>query len=137
MQDHAADELHVEMAHVQEPPTRFAGQRKRRDQNRLEGLLHQVAEGRFGGVGVFEGFLNLLFQLEKAKLQIFVAERFDFGLEGVNSRDIGLQFFDVALVLGADKSRDYAVNNLRCIHECFRRFLTVFDCAGDLQVGTT
>ena len=94
-----------------------SGQRERRDQNGHERFLHQVAEGRFGGVGVFEGFLNFLFQLEKAKLQIFVAERFDFGLEGVNSRDIGLQFFDVALVLGADESRDYAVNNLRCIHE--------------------
>ena len=64
------------------------------------------------------------------------AERFDFGLERVDGRDIRLQFFDIALVLGTDKSRDYAVNNLRCIHELFRRFLTVFDRADALQPGT-
>jgi hypothetical protein len=36
-------------------------------------------------------------------------------------------------VLGADKPRDYAVNNLCCIHELSSPFLTVFDRAVCLQ----
>ena len=68
-------------------------------------------------VGLFERLLNLLFQGEKTQLEIFVAERLDFGLERVDGRNQRLQFFDVALVLGADKSRNYAVYELCCIHE--------------------
>jgi len=47
-------------------------------------------------------------------------------VDGCNGR---LQLFDVALVLGADKSRNDPVNNLCWIHEWIRS-LPVFDPAG-------
>ena len=42
VQDDAADQLHVEMAHVQEAAARFAHQRKRRNDRRLQRLAAAV-----------------------------------------------------------------------------------------------
>ena len=133
VQNHAADQLHVEMAHAQRAPTCFADQRKRRNDCGRECLLHLFAERRVGGIGVFQRRLYLFFERDETSLEVVVAERLDFGLESVDGRDERLQFFDVALVLGADKPRDYAVNNLCCIHELSSPFLTVFDRAVCLQ----
>ena len=68
VQDHATDQLHVEMAHVQEAPTRFAHQRKCRYDRWLQGLLHQFAKGGFRRISVLEALLYLSFQLGKAQL---------------------------------------------------------------------
>ena len=90
---------------------------------RLERLLHQSLETGVGRVGVFERRLNLFLEREELRFQLVVAERLDFGFARIDGGDDRLQFLDVALVLGADESRDYAVNYLCCIHESFRRFL--------------
>ena len=117
VQNHSADQLHVEVAHVQQAATCFADQRKRRNDCGREGLLHLLAESRVAGIGVLELLLHLFLQREEASLQLVVAERLDFGFARVDGRDERLQFFDVALVLGADKSRDNCVNYLGNIHE--------------------
>jgi len=62
------------------------------------------------------------------RLEAFIAERLHFGFARVDGRDDGLQFLDVALVLGADEPSDDAVEYLGCFHLGYRRFLTVF-CA--------
>ena len=54
----------------------------------------------------------------------FSGARFSFAR--IDSNNVRLQFFDVALVLGADKSSDNCVNCLGNIHEGFRRLLAVF-----------
>ena len=68
-------------------------------------------------IQIFEGFLDLVFQREKACLQFIVTEGLDFRFALVDGDHQRLQFFDVALVLGANKSRDYAVRYLRYVHE--------------------
>ncbi len=112
VQNHSADELHIEVAHIQEAAAGLAHQRERQHNRRLEGTLHQLPETRVTGVGVFELLPHLGFQLGKAIFELFVAQGFDFGFAGVDGRDEGLQFLDVALVLGADKAGDELVDEL-------------------------
>ena len=131
VQHHAADQLHVEMAHVEEAAAGFADQRKGRHNGGLKcpahGFLIDVFAGGVARVQIFEGFLDLVFQRKKACLQLIVTEGFDFCLALVDGDYQRLQFFDVALVLGANKSRDYAVRYLRYVHERACRFPTVSD----------
>src|SRR6202007_2491868 len=63
-------------------------------------------------ISVFQLLLDLLAQLGKARFKRFVAERVYFGFACVDGRDDRLQFFDVALVLGADKAGHDAVEYL-------------------------
>src|ERR1700722_16360857 len=135
VENHAADELHIEVAHVERAATGFANESECGNDGGLEGLHHQVFEAGIGRIGVFERSLDLLFESEELRFQLFVAERFDFGFARIDGRDERLQFLDVALVLGADESRDYAVNNLCCIHEFVSPFpiLTEFDRTAELQ----
>ena len=125
VQDQATDQLHVKMAHFQEAPAGFAHQRKRRDYGWLQRLPHQFAKGRLGGICFFQAFLHLALQLSKAQLQILVGKRFDLRFLRVDRRDHRLQFLYVALVLGANKSRDNSIQYLSCFHVVVRRFLTV------------
>ena len=77
----------------------------------------------------------MFFQREELRLQLVVAERLHFGFARVDGGDERLQFLDVTLMLGADESRDYAVNNLCCIHEFVSPFpiVTESDRAAVLQ----
>ena len=106
MQHDAADELHIEMPHVQEAAARFARQGERGHDGWLDGRLQFLFVGFIFGIGVFQALLDLLAQLRIARCEVFRVERLDFRLARVDGRDDRLQFFDVAFVLGADKPSD-------------------------------
>src|SRR5882757_9044324 len=117
------------MAHVEETATSFADDGEGRDNGRLNSLAHGFTEGRLGGIQVLQFQLNGLFQILKARLQLIVAEGFDFGFLLVDSGNTRLQLFYVALVLGADEAGDDPVENLCWIHE-WLRLLVIFERAG-------
>ncbi len=121
VKDDPADQLHVEVAHVQKAPAGFADESKRRDNHGVERLLEEVFVGIIAGIGVFELLKDLRLQFSEAGLKVFVAEGFQLGLALIDGDDERLQFFDVALVLGADKERYDIVEELSYIHERFRR----------------
>src|SRR6266404_4346799 len=121
MQDHAADQLHIKMPHVQEAAACFADESERRHNYRLQSLLHQSAKSGFTSISVLQLFLHLRAQFREARLETFVAQRAHSSFLRVDLRDHRLQFFDVALVLGADKSSDDAVEYLCCFHGWVRR----------------
>ncbi len=86
VQDGAADELHVEVPHVQHAAARFAHDRERLDEQIVERLAVRQALAEF----------------HRLRAQLFVAERLHLRLERVdllNERAEALQF---SLVLGAD-----------------------------------
>src|SRR5882762_9813958 len=117
------------MTHVEEAATSFADDGKGRNDGRLNSLAHGFTEGRFRGVQVLQFRLNGLFQILKARLQLIVAECFNFGFLLVDGGDTRLQLFYVALVLGADEAGDDPVENLCWIHE-WLRLLVIFERAG-------
>ncbi len=125
VQNNAADQLHIEMPHVQEAAAGFADERERRHDRRLQRLLQLLFVGRLRRIGVLQLLLHLGAKLRKARLEVFIAQRTNFGFAGVDSRNGWLQFLDVALVLGADKARDDAIEYLGCFHLGYGRFLTV------------
>jgi len=55
----------------------------------LERLLHQVFESGISSVGVFERRLDLFFEREELRLQLFIAERFYFGFARIDGSDGG------------------------------------------------
>src|SRR5216683_3173412 len=67
--------------------------------DQLQNVLELVFVGFFGGIRVFQFFLNLFAQLGKARFEVFIAERLHFRFARVDGRDHGLQFLDIALVL--------------------------------------
>src|ERR1700676_629688 len=118
VEHHAADELHIEMTHVQKAAASFANQRESGRDGRLERAAKLLFVGvLFGRIGVLELFLNLRFQLRKARFQLFVGERFGFRFARVDGGDERLNFFDVALMLGADELGDELIDKFRYIHE--------------------
>ena len=86
VQNHAADELHVEVPHVQRPAAGLAHDGKR--------LGQQVVE-RFAPA-------RALAQLRRASAQLGVGQRRGRGLELVDARDDRPQSFQLAFVLRAD-----------------------------------
>src|SRR5256885_1858216 len=62
VQDHAADQLHIEMAHFQETATSFADQREGWNNRRLDGLAHRLPESGLGRIQILERRLNRLFE---------------------------------------------------------------------------
>ena len=104
------------MTHVQEAPSCFANEGKSGDNRGFKSALHQFAEGRFSGVRVLEALLHLAFEFSKAQLQVLIGEGLDFGFLRVDGSDQGLKFFYVALVFGADESRDNSIQYLSCFH---------------------
>jgi hypothetical protein len=119
VENHAANELDVEMAHVEETAACFADEREGGDDRGIKGFSQEFFVGGLAGISVFELFLDFRFEGGEAQLQIFVGEGAHFGFARVDGGDAGLQFFDVALVLGADETSDDGVNCLGNIHEGF------------------
>src|SRR5437879_2837828 len=117
------------MTHVQEATAGFTDDGERGHDGGLESLAHGFAEGGFGGVQLLELLLNGPFQILKARLQLIVAECFNFGFLLIDGGDTRLQLFYVALVLGADEAGDDPVENLCWIHE-WLRLLVIFERAG-------
>ena len=90
VQDHAADQLDVVVAHAEDPARRLADDREGRDEEVVEAL----AAG------------ELASELLGLAAQRLVGERPDSGLEGVDRGDHRLQALDVALVFVAENLRD-------------------------------
>ncbi len=106
VQHHAADELDIEMAHVEEAAARFADYGKCRDDRRNQSLAHGLAKGGLGWVKFLKLLLNRLFQRLEARLKVVITEDLNFGLVLIDSCHGRLQLLDVALVLGANKLRN-------------------------------
>ena len=90
VQDHAADQLHVEVPHVQHAASGFADDRERLGQQVVERLPLLEAEAEFGGLAA----------------QLLVGERRDRRLEGVDLRDDRREPLELALVGGAEDFRE-------------------------------
>src|SRR5690348_3308210 len=103
VQDHAADELDVEMAHAEFAAASFANEGEGRDEYGLERVLEPHAIIGVLEVGAFEFGGDLGLQLGSLDAEIFVGEPLHFGLEGVDGGDERLELFDVALVLRPDE----------------------------------
>ena len=86
VQHHPADQLHIEMAHLQDAPTRFAHHRK--------GFGQDVIEGG--------PLRQLLFECGRFGLEFRIAETFDPFLQGVDLLHVLLDALDLAIVFGAD-----------------------------------
>ncbi len=79
VQDHAADQLHVEVAHAQRPLRRLAADGECLRQQVLESLGEFLAGGRLAG--------DALAELGGLGAQRVVRQRLEFGLERVDLRD--------------------------------------------------
>ena len=112
VQHHSADQLHVEMPHLQESPPGLAHQRKRRHNRVRQRLLQLIFVRGFRGIRVLQLLLHLRPQRREAFLQLLVAQRLHFRLLRIHRSNQRLQLFQVALVLRPDKPRDNAVNYL-------------------------
>ncbi len=95
VQHHAADQLHVEMAHVEEAAAGLADHR--------EGFDEEVVE---------RGALrDALFEFDGLGGEVDVRQLADRGLEIVDGRHRGLHAFDLALGLGAKDFRQDGIDN--------------------------
>ena len=93
VQDHAPDELHVEMPHLQRAPACLTNDRERLDQQIVERLPARNALPEVDGPGP----------------QLVVGEGLHVGLERIDVRHARLQALQQALILGAE---DFLENGL-------------------------
>src|SRR5262249_40407082 len=97
VQDGAADELYVEVPHVERAAARLAHDR--------EGLRQQLVE-RFA-------VLEALAKLDGLPAELLVGQRRDRWLEGVHLRHDRAQTFQFAFVLGADDFGEERIEHLQ------------------------
>src|SRR5262245_2426782 len=95
---HAADQLHVEMPHVQHALARLANHSERLDEHVVERLTASDAR------------LELLGLLTK----LFVSERLDLRFERTDLGDERAEALDFALVLRADDLREHLTEHYWC-----------------------
>ena len=95
VQHHAADQLHVEMAHVDEAAAGFA--------DHGEGFDQQVVDGG--------ALRDVFFESDGFGGQIDVRQLAELGLELVDGSHRGQHAFDLALVLGAKDFRQDGIDN--------------------------
>src|SRR5690348_2453134 len=103
VQDHAADELDVEMAHAEFAAASFANEGEGRDEDGFEGVLEPHAIIGVLEVRAFELGGDLGLELSGLEAEIVVGEPLHFGLESVDGGDERLELLDVALVLRPDE----------------------------------
>ncbi len=104
MQDHAADELDVEVPHPQRPAARLAAQR--------EGIVQHVVE-----LGAPR---QAILQFEGPLADLLVGEGADRRLELVDREDARLQLAQLALVLGSDDLPEDGVDQHRAVGDDLR-----------------
>src|SRR6185312_12095792 len=114
VQDHAADELHVVVAHAEDAAAGLAYRRER--------LFHDVVERR--------AVVELLLELGGLAAQLGVAELHPRRLHGVDALDARLEALDLALVRSAENLFDELVDG----HQLLARFVTsgkvlLFNCS--------
>ena len=106
MEDHAADQLHVEMAHVEDAPAGFA--------HHGEGLDQEVVER--GALGEF------FFEFNGFGGEVDVGELAHCGLEVVDRGHGGQHLFDFALVFGAENFRQNGIKSCRSRNGRYRKY---------------
>src|SRR5271154_1457756 len=116
MEHRAADQLHVEMAHAQRAPPRFAYQCERWHQRGLQRFLHSWLVVRVVALQAFHARLDFGLQLGGLRRDLGVREFAHLGLERVDLLDQRPQFFYVAFVLRADETRYDAIYEFFDIH---------------------
>src|SRR5262249_47740827 len=79
-------------------------------------LFVGIFVGGITRVDVLERLLHLLLEREESLFQLFVRKSLHFRFARIDCGDERLQFFDVALVLCTDKSRDDAIYGLGYVH---------------------
>src|SRR5260370_37387716 len=120
MENHATDQLHSKMGHVQVAAARLPGEGKGLRKRRLQGVGKAQAVRGVVALDSFEPLLDFGLELRHSFLKLGVAEALDLRLEGIDGRDDRGHALDVALVLSADKPRDTFVNNLVYLHGSFQ-----------------
>ena len=108
VQHHAADQLDVEVAHVEHAPARLADDRERLRQEVVERLA--VGEARL--------------ELRGLATQLFVGEFLDLRLFSVDGGDLRAQALQVTLVLRADDLCQERIYNHQERKECIERLTT-------------
>src|SRR5262249_55608142 len=115
----SADELDVEMAHVEETAAGFTREGECRGDGRLESGLKKIFVILFGRDGGLEGHFDFGLLRGKAKLKLVEQNGVEFMPNRIALPENGLKFLDVAFVLRADEAGKNAVHYLGCIHERF------------------
>src|SRR5208282_2871684 len=110
MQDDAADELHVEVAHADGSAACLADQGERGNKRRLERVLELLLVIWIGALEAFEAGLHFGTQRDSALADFGVGELLHGRLELVDLDDVRRDFLDVALVLRPDEARNYPVD---------------------------
>ena len=88
MENHAADELHIEMPHAERAFRRLSDRCKRFRQKLIEALAICEASTELGGFAA----------------QRFFRERLEFGLKRVDPVDLDARRFELAVVLTAENA---------------------------------
>ena len=107
VEDHAADELDIEVAHLHGAQAGLADDGEGLGKDLFEGGLLGGAGALggvfFGGIDVFggDGCGDALAELAGFGAQLIVGERLDGGLQGIDLRDGGKQALDRSFVTGA------------------------------------
>ena len=102
MQDDAADQLHVEVAHAGRAHAGFAHDRKGFGQNFIQDLAARVdLRSSLSRVSLTASG-NLLFEIRGLLAQLLVGKLLNLGLEFVDLVDSGLNGFQKALVTAAE-----------------------------------
>ena len=101
VQHHAADQLHVEVPHVEHAPAGLADHGERLDQQVVERLA----------VG------DALAELDGLVAELLVGERLDLRLERADLRDARTEPLDLTLVLGADDLGEELTDHSQCVGE--------------------
>src|SRR5579862_8863233 len=113
MQDHAADQLHIEVAHVQNAAAAFADHSKSFHQKLIENFIDcldalgvEFFPAVLIGIGLVrnmsQAILYPLAEFIRFGAQLFIAELAHGGFERVNGLDSRHQALDLALVLGSE-----------------------------------
>ncbi len=113
VQNHAADELHIEVAHLQHTPAGFA----RYGESFRQQLIEHFLQGLLFLVWVFDGvhaLANLGAKFLGLCPELFIAKLLDFGLERIDALHQRQQALDLALVAGAENLGNKSVNQCCC-----------------------
>ena len=124
VQNHAADQLHVEVPHVEHAPSSFADNGKRFVKQLVENALEQLAALRFDfllPVGIClrlvddraETLLNTGAKLRRLAPELLVGELLYLRLKRVDSLHTRLQALDLALVLRPENLAQQCVDQNR------------------------
>jgi hypothetical protein len=92
MQNHAADQLNVEVALTERPLRGFTDSREGRD----EQIVQRLA------------FLEFLAELLSASPQLFIRQRLNFAFEFIDRRDAAFETFDLPLIRRTEDFRSEA-----------------------------